>query len=159
MGYEDETEYIIFDTPGQIEVFNWSASGPIITGLLASSYPTIIVYVVDTGRSNSTQTFMSNMLYASSVLYKYKLPLLIAFNKIDITDCKFAIDWMQNFEAFQEVVSEESEFASNLTRSLNLALEEFYKNINACGISAHSGEGFPELERLIKLAAVQFEDY
>ena len=101
--HENETEYVIFDTPGQIEVFNWSASGPIIAGVLASTYPTLIVYVVDTVRSNNTRTFMANMLYACSVLYKYKLPFIIAFNKTDITDCQFAIDWMTDFEAFQEV--------------------------------------------------------
>lgn len=36
-------EHIILDTPGQIEIFTWSASGQIITELLASSFPTIIV--------------------------------------------------------------------------------------------------------------------
>lgn len=56
--------YVFVDTPGQIEVFNWSASGVIITEALASSYPTVIVYVVDTPQSQNTTTFMSNMLYA-----------------------------------------------------------------------------------------------
>lgn len=137
---DDEVEYVVFDTPGQIEVFNWSASGPIIAGALASVYPTVIVYVVDTVRSNNTQTFMANMLYACSILYKYKLPFIIAFNKIDITDCKFAFEWMQDFEVFQDVLAEESTFSSNLTRSMSLALEEFYCNIKACGVSSFTGE-------------------
>ena len=37
----------MFDTPGQIEVFTWSASGNIISESLASLYPTVIVYVMD----------------------------------------------------------------------------------------------------------------
>jgi GTPase SAR1 family protein len=60
----NECKYVIFDTPGQIEVFSWSASGSIITEALASSFPTIIVYIVDTVRSVSPITFMSNMSYA-----------------------------------------------------------------------------------------------
>jgi hypothetical protein len=48
---EQKTEdYIIVDTPGQIEVFTWSASGTIITEALAYSFPTTIVYVIDTTR-------------------------------------------------------------------------------------------------------------
>jgi len=77
-----EHNYVIFDTPGQIEVFTWSASGSIITEALASQFPTIIVYVVDTVRSVNPVTFMSNMLYACSILYKTKLPFIVVMNKV-----------------------------------------------------------------------------
>lgn len=43
-------QYIVADTPGQIEIFTWSASGAIITELMASSFPTMVAYVVDTPR-------------------------------------------------------------------------------------------------------------
>ena len=58
------TQYILVDTPGQIEVFTWSASGALITDMLASAFPTVMLYVVDTPRAKSPVTFMSNMLYA-----------------------------------------------------------------------------------------------
>ncbi|KAI8428682.1 hypothetical protein MSG28_007403 [Choristoneura fumiferana] len=70
-------KYCIIDTPGQIEVFTWSASGTIITEALAASCPTVIVYVMDTVRSVSPVTFMSNMLYACSILYKARLPFIV----------------------------------------------------------------------------------
>ena len=56
--------FVLLDTPGQIEIFTWSASGAIITDSLAASFPTCVVYVVDTPRNASPNTFMSNMLYA-----------------------------------------------------------------------------------------------
>jgi GTPase SAR1 family protein len=59
-----ELDLVLLDTPGQIEIFTWSASGTIITESLASTYPTIILYVVDTPRTTSPVTFMSNMMYA-----------------------------------------------------------------------------------------------
>lgn len=77
-------KYVIFDTPGQIEVFTWSASGNIITESLASSFPTIIIYVLDLCRSLSPVTFMSNMLYACSILYRTKLPVVVVLNKVSI---------------------------------------------------------------------------
>lgn len=55
---------IVMDTPGQIEIFTWSASGSIITDALASSMPTCVAYIIDTPRSMAPATFMSNMLYA-----------------------------------------------------------------------------------------------
>jgi len=53
-----------------------------IVGGQAASFPTIVVYVMDIVRSCSPVTFMSNMLYACSILYKMKLPFIIAMNKV-----------------------------------------------------------------------------
>ena len=94
-------DFVVFDTPGQIEVFTWSASGNIITEALASQFPTCVVYVMDTVRSANPVTFMSNMLYACSILYKTKLPFVVAMNKTDVIDHKFAKEWMEDFEIFQ----------------------------------------------------------
>lgn len=55
---------MILDTPGQIEIFTWSASGAIITDAVASSLPTVVAYIIDTPRTTAPATFMSNMLYA-----------------------------------------------------------------------------------------------
>ena len=87
-----DLDYVLVDTPGQIEIFTWSASGAIITEAFASTFPTVVTYVVDTPRSESPTTFMSNMLYACSILYKTRLPLILAFNKIDVAQHQFALE-------------------------------------------------------------------
>lgn len=69
---------------------------------------------------------MSNMLYACSILYKSKLPFIIALNKIDLVDPSFALKWMTDFEAFDFAIDQDPTYAANLSRSLGLILEEFY---------------------------------
>ncbi|CAN0180804.1 unnamed protein product [Pylaiella littoralis] len=158
----DDLEYVFIDTPGQIEVFTWSASGQIITETLASAFPTALVYVVDTPRTANPTTFMSNMLYACSVLYKSRLPLVLALNKSDILSPKFALEWMSDFEKLQEALdsSGDESYMNSLNRSLSLVLDEFYNALTAVGVSAASGDGMPALFKALDNAGSEFErDY
>lgn len=155
----EEIDYIFVDTPGQIEVFTWSAGGQIIHELLASAFPTVILYITDTPRSVSPTTFMSNMLYACSVLFKSRLPMVCVFNKVDAVPSAFAEEWMSDFEAFQQALdSDREEYMGSLNRSMSLVLDEFYRNIKTVGVSAATGLGIPQLFERIGEAAVEFQD-
>ncbi|KAK8861751.1 hypothetical protein IAR55_002574 [Kwoniella newhampshirensis] len=179
----ESVDYILVDTPGQIEIFTWSASGAIITDAIASSLPTVVAYIVDTPRTTAPATFMSNMLYACSILYKTRLPFIIVFNKVDVQPHDFALEWMEDFEAYQAALNDKSRdehgegsYVNSLMGSMCLVLEEFYNNLRAVGVSAMTGEGMkaffdaveegrkeyeadykPELDRLAAERAAQTE--
>ncbi|KAK8799664.1 hypothetical protein WA158_006212 [Blastocystis sp. Blastoise] len=154
----DELDYVFVDTPGQIEVFTWSASGEIITELLASSMPTVLLYVVDTPRSSMPVTFMSNMLYACSIFYRLCLPLMVVFNKNDIEDSEKIDRWMKDYEYFHECISEvrSDSFILPLTHSLGLSLEEFYKTLNTVSVSSVTGEGCIDLFEAINASVSEY---
>ena len=149
-------EYFLIDTPGQMEIFTWSASGAIITETLATAFPTVIVYVMDTPRNQSSATFMSNMLYACSILYKMKLPLVVVFNKTDVASSDTCMAWMQDFEAFQAALQEEKSYMGTLAQSMALMLEEFYKTLTAVGVSALTGDGIDAFFHAVDSAAAEY---
>ncbi|KAL7465542.1 hypothetical protein ACHAXS_005870 [Conticribra weissflogii] len=173
----DRPNYILVDTPGQIEAFTWSASGSIVTSALATAFPTVLVFVVDTPRcAASVHTFMSNMLYACSMLYRAKLPMVVVWNKTDVVGCEFVKEWMGDYERFQEALDDASSaggaaggysdevagggggYYASLTRSLSLVLDEFYNHLHNVGVSAATGEGVEEFWEVVGKAAEEYEE-
>ena len=71
-------------------------------------------------------------------MYKTKLPFILVFNKTDAQPHNFALEWMQDFEAFQLALashsgSRDSEgeptYMNSLMNSMSLVLDEFYKHL------------------------------
>lgn len=150
--------YIIVDTPGQIEVFNWSASGNIILETLSVSFPVVINYIIDTVRCERPITFMSNMLYACSILYKTRLPFLACFNKIDIIRHDKCIEWMKNYDTFNEDVLNDETYMASFSRSCALMINEFYEGIKTVGISSKTIEGFNDIIKQLEQLKEEFID-
>ncbi|EYC25863.1 hypothetical protein Y032_0011g1431 [Ancylostoma ceylanicum] len=149
----------LIDTPGQIEAFTWSASGSIITDSLASSHPTVVVYVVDSARATNPTTFMSNMLYACSILYRTKLPFVVVFNKADIVSPAFARSWMRDFERFDQALEENrSSYMNDLSRSLSLVLDEFYSDLKTVAVSSATGEGMEDFMKVVGECVDQYKN-
>ncbi|VWU52922.1 XPA binding protein 1, putative [Hepatocystis sp. ex Piliocolobus tephrosceles] len=153
---KNKLNYIIVDTPGQIEVFNWSASGNIILETLSVSFPVVINYIVDTVRCERPITFMSNMLYACSVLYKTRLPFLACFNKIDVIKHDKCIEWMKNYDTFSDDVLNDESYMASFSRSCALMINEFYEGIKTIGVSSKTNEGFNNILKKLEYLKEEF---
>ena len=153
---KDELDYIIVDTPGQLEVFSWSASGQVISDSFSVIFPTVLIYVVDIPRCQNPNTFASNMLYALSIMYKMKLPLILVFNKKDIVSEEQCFSWMSDYENFMDSLDNETEYISSFSRSMCLVLEEFYKNIKYVAVSSKTGDGYDGLIKAMEDILVDY---
>lgn len=72
-------------------------------------------------------------------------------------DHSFAIEWMQDFEVFEEALSQDTSYMSSLTRSMSLVLDEFYQNLRTVGVSSMTGAGIDEFTKAVEEGVVEFE--
>jgi hypothetical protein len=86
----------------------------------------------------------------------------VAFNKTDIAPHTFAVEWMEDFEAFQnalDTINDES-YVGSLNRSLSLVLDEFYRSLAHCGVSAATGDGVDDFFAKVADATAEYaEEY
>ena len=155
---KQDLDFIVIDTPGQLEVFSWSASGKLIADSFSLIFPSILIYIIDMPRCKNPNTFSSNMLYALSIMYKMKLPLLIAFNKADIAKDSKVIEWMNDYDSLSKVLKKNDDYMSTFSSSLSLLLNEFYKTIKFVKVSSKTGEGFDELIKMCEDIKSKYQD-
>lgn len=112
------------------------------------------------------------MLYACSILYKTRLPMILVFNKTDVKDASFAKEWMTDYDAFQAAVQAEasrsdagdvpagSGYMSSLVDSMSLMLEEFYAHLRVVAVSSMTGFGVNDFFAAVAEKADEFRrDY
>ena len=86
---------------------------------------------MDVAKCTSPVTFMSNMMYACSILYKTELPFVIILNKSDIVSHKFALEWMRDYESFLDAINSKLNklkiYFSNLFLQMKKATFRIYR--------------------------------
>lgn len=76
------SKIILFDFPGQIEIFLWSISGFIITNLLKYGFKTNILFVIDVHRNVSYQPIFFNLMLSMLIVFKTRSKIqLVSINK------------------------------------------------------------------------------
>lgn len=81
------------------------------------------------------------------------------FNKTDVVSHSFAVDWMTDFESFQQALQQDTTYMSSLMNSMSLVLDEFYSHLKVVGVSAVTGEGMDEFFQAVDEATVEYEKY
>jgi len=140
-------DYLIVDTPGQIELFAYRASGPFfIQNIDASEKTNIFLY--DGTMIVSPSNFISISLLATSIKLRLGLPTINVMTKADLIPdkidqvLKWSSDPISLEEELKTLEGETYSFATDILRTLNIG--EFAGDL--IPISNLTGEGMVNLQ-------------
>ncbi len=141
-------DYLLVDTPGQIELFAYRTSGPFFIQNLRSEEKANI-FLFDGSLITSPVNFVSLSLLATSIKLRLDIPTVNVLTKSDLIGEKLkdVLSWSSNLRILEEAIAKEADgetysLITNVLRGLNLS--GFAQGL--IPISNVTGEGIVNLE-------------
>ncbi len=142
-------DYLIVDTPGQMELFAFRETGPLVAKSLDPTGNQLILFMIDSFLAKRASSFVSMLMLATSVLTRFGVPQLNVLTKTDtigLDDVELISDWMNNRHRLLDAMDEEQ---NSLLRESSLALLEAVEKVAFMGdllaVSATKHIGIVEL--------------
>jgi hypothetical protein len=141
-------DYLIVDTPGQIELFAYRSSGRFIIDQITSDEKASI-FLFDGSIITTPVNFVSIALLATSIRLRLNLPTINVITKTDVIDTKLKeiLQWSTNMNTLENAISNDTDgetysLTTNILRGLNLS--EYEQGL--IPISNLTGDGIVNLE-------------
>ena len=119
-------DYLIVDTPGQIELFAYRSSGPFLVENIAAEEKTNI-FLFDGALITSPVNFVSIALLATSIRLRLNVPTVNVLTKTDLIGDKLKdiLQWTTSLSTLENAISKEADgdtytLTTNILRGLNL---------------------------------------
>jgi len=124
------TSYILIDTPGQIELFTFRASGGVLIDAFGRE-DSALVYLNDPALVRSPSGFVSSVLLSATVQFRHGLPFINVLSKADLLseeELERTVKWSLDPFALYEALFSEG------TTPKTLLDVEFLKSMETIGV-------------------------
>ena len=141
-------DYLIVDTPGQIELFAYRSSGRFLIDNITSEEKTS-VFLFDGALITTPVNFVSIALLATSIRLRLNLPTINVLTKTDLigANLKNILQWSSSLSTLESAIANDADgdtytLTTNILRGLNLS--GFAQGL--IPVSNVTGDGFVNLE-------------
>lgn len=124
------TEYVLVDTPGQLELFAFRESSNVIVEAFGRE-KSMVVYLSDPMLCKTSNGFVSNMVLSSLVEFRLQLPVINILTKADLMkdeDRDRMISWFENSDSLYD------DLLDNDANPQTVVGMELFKAVESVGI-------------------------
>ena len=139
-------DYVLIDTPGQMELFVFRGLGPSLTSAIKNVDRAVVVYIVDAETMVSASEYLVVKLLSLIIELRLDVPTVTVINKGDVIDvAKMFLD----VEKIKEGLSLKHDMLADLALELVDMLFKYEKPSRMVVLSALKSEGLDKLHDLI----------
>ncbi|MEM2921007.1 MAG: ATP/GTP-binding protein, partial [Candidatus Bathyarchaeia archaeon] len=158
---EFRSDYVLIDTPGQMELFAFRVSGLYIVDELTSN-PKAMIYLFDATFSANPVNYVSNMFLATAIHTRFLLPQIYVLSKIDLIDPKAVkniLNWGLHLSSLEEALEAEvSDTKRLMGRDVARLISRLGLSFPLIPISSTRMEGFINLHTALTRIFSRGED-
>jgi GTPase SAR1 family protein len=148
-----QSDLVIVDTPGQMELFAFRANGPYIANELTKETKAI-VYLFDAVFSFNPLNYVSNMFLSTAVYNRFFFPQLHVLSKCDLLPPEEAnriVEWSGDPDAFDAVIDEKLRGTRRLlSRDMMQSICRLGLQFHLIPVSAKTNEGLINLSSALE---------
>ena len=137
----------LVDTPGQLELFAFRASGPYVVSALTSM--PYLAFLMDPIVSKEPRGLVAQLLLAATVHFRLQVPTVNVISKCDLlpqTIQDQVLQWVQDHDTLMDAVENEPiTLASQLNVSIARTLADFAGIARTVATSARTSEGLGDI--------------
>lgn len=155
------TDYVLLDTPGQIELFVFREAGRHMLERFAPER-TALAFLLDPFLARDPSSFATQMLLAAATQFRFPVPMVHVLSKADMLaedEVERIRTWLaEPGELRQALDDHEKGMATNLSRRILDLLEELGSATPLTPVSSESLEGMDDLYAFLSTAFAGAED-
>ena len=130
---EYNPDWVFVDTAGQLELFAFRETGPLIASSLGfGSIQRAVSFLFDSNLVLRPNGFISTLLLAASVQFRFRnIPQINVLSKADLLSedqIEMVVNWSQDFKALEDSTNERE---SGLIRELSMLISEVFSQLGS----------------------------
>lgn len=146
-------DLVLVDTPGQMELFAFRASGPYIARELTKE-PKALVYLFDSVFCANPLNYVSNLFLSATVYNRFFIPQAYVLSKCDLLspeDVNRIVDWSANPEMLETAIEERLSGTKRLlSRDMMHIIYRLGLRFLLIPVSAKTNEGLTNLNATLE---------
>lgn len=156
-----DTDYVLMDTPGQIELFTFRQSSKVIIEELSDDRA-MLAFLFDPAVAKTANGYVSSLMLAATVHFRFSAPMMSLLAKVDslseLERERIAL-WSRDFYAlFSSLLDESSEAQTQASVEFLQGLETVGAGTPVIPVSSDTGEGIEDIYSAVQMVFEGGED-